>query len=157
MPSDIVSYQFNLDSETATDHLGASIAAKVRPGTIIGLCGQLGAGKTRLVRAIATALGVDPDDISSPTYVLIHEYDGRLPIYHFDAYRLPHPHAFDELGAMEYLEGDGVCLIEWADRVADRLPSDAWWITLTPTCPNTRRVELRVPLHVAISLRDDAT
>ena len=78
----------DLASEDETTRLGRAIAELVEPGVVIGLVGPLGAGKTRLVRAIAEALGVDPAAISSPTFVLIHEYEGRLPIYHFDAYRL---------------------------------------------------------------------
>ncbi|HEV3121288.1 MAG TPA: tRNA (adenosine(37)-N6)-threonylcarbamoyltransferase complex ATPase subunit type 1 TsaE, partial [Isosphaeraceae bacterium] len=76
------------DSEQETDALGRALAEIVEPGTVIGLFGPLGAGKTRLARALAEALGVDPRAISSPTFVLIHEYEGRLPVYHFDAYRL---------------------------------------------------------------------
>src|SRR6516165_5992323 len=80
-----------LGSEDETALLGRAIADVVEPGVVIGLVGPLGAGKTRLVRAIAEALGVDPDAISSPTFVLIQEYDGRLPVYHFDTYRLMSP------------------------------------------------------------------
>src|SRR5271154_3606508 len=86
-----------LESEDETARLGGIIAELVAPGVAIGLVGPLGAGKTWLVRAVAEALGVDPTAISSPTFVLIHEYEGRLPIYHFDAYRLPSPRSFEDL------------------------------------------------------------
>ncbi len=122
------SLRFVSDSESETDRLGEALASAIVPGVVIGLIGPLGAGKTRLVRGIAEALGADPRAISSPTFVLIHEYDGRMPIYHVDAYRLRSAVEFDELGADEYLSGDGVCLIEWADRVSDRIPPSAWWI-----------------------------
>ncbi len=113
--------EIELASEDETARLGRAIAELVEPGTVIGLVGPLGAGKTRLVRAIAEALGVDPVAISSPTFVLIQEYDGRLPVYHFDTYRLPSPEAFEDLGAADYWD-DGVSLVEWADRVAGLLP-----------------------------------
>lgn len=116
------------ESEADTDRLGSAISAAITPGTVIALVGTLGAGKTRLSRGIAEALGADPREIASPTFVLIHEYDARLPIYHVDAYRLRSPDEFDALGADEYLYGHGVCLIEWADRVSDRLPRSTWWV-----------------------------
>ena len=132
-----------LETEADTDQLGARLAAVAVPGTVIGLVGNLGAGKTRLSRAFAEALGVPPEAIASPTFVLIQEYAGRIPIYHFDTYRLEDPDEFDALGASDYwTEAAGVCLIEWADRVADRLPADTWWIRLSATGPTTRRAEL---------------
>jgi tRNA threonylcarbamoyladenosine biosynthesis protein TsaE len=90
-------------------------------------------------------MGVDPDDVTSPTYVLIHEYAGILPIYHFDAYRLSGPDDFDALGAPEYFASDGVCLVEWADLVLDRLPPDAWLVRLTPTGPTSRSATVEAP------------
>jgi len=131
--------------EAGTERLGRALAGAVRPGTVIGLIGPLGAGKTRLVRALAEALGVDPGAIASPTFVLIHEYEGDLPLYHFDAYRLAGPDAFDDLGAAEYLGGEGVCLVEWADLVADRLPADAWMLRIEPTGPSSRQFLLALP------------
>ena len=139
------SLTFNLDSEDETGRLGHIIAELVEPGVVIGLVGTLGAGKTRLARAIAEALGVDPAAISSPTFVLIHEYEGRLPIYHFDAYRLENPQAFEDLGVADYWGGDGVCLVEWADRVRGLLPEDCWLITLEQTGPMARTVWIEVP------------
>lgn len=133
-------------SEADTDRLGRALAEVVAPGAVLGLVGTLGAGKTRLVRAMAEALGVDPGAIASPTFVLIHEYAGRLPIYHFDAYRLADADEFDALGASDYwAEGDGLCLIEWADLVADRLPRGTWWVRIESTGPSSRTVLLEGP------------
>jgi tRNA threonylcarbamoyladenosine biosynthesis protein TsaE len=133
-----------LTSEDDTTRLGHALADLVEPGVVIGLVGPLGAGKTRLVRAIAEALGVDPEAISSPTFVLIQEYDGRLPVYHLDTYRLPTPAAFEELGVADYWES-GVSLVEWADRVWNLLPEDCWMITLDPIGPTTRSARIELP------------
>jgi tRNA threonylcarbamoyladenosine biosynthesis protein TsaE len=134
-----------LASEDETERLGRAIAQVVEPGTVIGLSGPLGAGKTRLVRAIAEGLGVDPAAIASPTFVLIHEYEGRFPIYHFDAYRLENPQAFEDLGVADYWRKGGVCLVEWADRVRGLLPPDCWMIALEPTSPTDRAVRCDFP------------
>ena len=134
-----------LGSEADTEVLGQALAKSLRPGDVVGLVGTLGVGKTRLSRAIAEALGVDAGAISSPTFVLIHEYEGAtFPIYHFDAYRLEGPSAFDALGASDYWdEGMGLCLIEWANLVADRLPESTWWVRMAPTDdPSGRSVEI---------------
>ncbi len=138
--------EVQLACEEDTARLGRAIAEVVGPGTVIGLAGPLGAGKTRLTRAIAEALGVDPSAISSPTFVLIQEYEGRLPVYHFDTYRLPTPEAFEELGSAEYWR-DGVSLVEWADRVATLLPDDRWWIAIDPSGagPSARRARIAAP------------
>jgi tRNA threonylcarbamoyladenosine biosynthesis protein TsaE len=137
-------------SEAETDRLGRALADAVTPGVVVGLIGPLGAGKTRLVRALAEALGVDPGAIASPTFVLIHEYEGRIPVYHFDAYRLPDPDAFAALGAEEYWSAGGVCLVEWADRVAGLLPPDAWQIRIAPTGPGLRQITLQIPAEFAL-------
>lgn len=134
-----------VESEDQTERLGRALADCLAPGTVIGLVGPLGAGKTRLVRAIAEALGVDPGAIASPTFVLIHEYQGSLPVYHFDTYRLAGPEAFEALGPGDYWDAGGVCLIEWADRVAAVLPVDAWWVAIEPTGPAARRLTIRMP------------
>jgi tRNA threonylcarbamoyladenosine biosynthesis protein TsaE len=132
-------------SEQDTELLGRALAEVVVPGVVIGLVGPLGAGKTRLTRALAEALDVDPSSIASPTFVLIHEYEGRLPVYHFDAYRLPSADEFENLGAADYFTGDGVCLVEWANLVADRLPLDAWMIEIEPTGSEQRKVHVLFP------------
>jgi tRNA threonylcarbamoyladenosine biosynthesis protein TsaE len=132
-------------SEADTGRLGAALAGIVGPSAVIGLVGPLGAGKTRLSRAIAEGLGVDPGAISSPTFVLIHEYEGRLPVFHFDAYRLESLRAFEELGVSDYWRAGGVCLVEWADRVRELLPADAWWITIEPMGETDRSVVIAFP------------
>jgi tRNA threonylcarbamoyladenosine biosynthesis protein TsaE len=137
--------RLTLGSEAETEALGRALARIAEPGLVVGLIGDLGAGKTRLVRAIAEALGVDPAAIASPTFVLIHEYGGRLPIYHFDAYRLASPDDFDALGAPEYFAAGGICLVEWADLVLDRLPADAWRVRLASTGPTSRSVSIEGP------------
>src|ERR1700677_4208007 len=109
---------FPIDHLAATDAFGLRLGELLFPGAVIALVGPLGSGKTHLVRAIATGLGIVNDNaVTSPTFVLIQEYPARLPIFHFDAYRLSGPNEFFELGAHEYYEMDGICLIEWADRV----------------------------------------
>jgi tRNA threonylcarbamoyladenosine biosynthesis protein TsaE len=140
------------DLET-TILFGQHLGRMLFPGAVVALIGPLGAGKTHLVRAIARGLEVaDERIVTSPTFVLIQEYAGRLPIYHFDAYRLPGEISFAELGAHEYLEGEGVCLIEWADRVAGQLPTDHLRIILEVTGPTSRRARVQAtgPRHQAL-------
>jgi tRNA threonylcarbamoyladenosine biosynthesis protein TsaE len=142
-----------LESETDTDRLGRTLADCAQPGLVIGLIGPLGAGKTRLARAIAEALGVDAAAIGSPTFVLIHEYEGPIHVYHFDAYRLPSPRAFEDLGVADYWNAGGVCLVEWADRVLDLLPEGSWLIRIEPHASGRRLVEIELP-EPARALRD---
>lgn len=122
--------------------LGRRLGTLLFPGTVVALVGPLGAGKTHLVRAIAEGMDIaDSRAVSSPTFVLIQEYAARLPIYHFDAYRLT-PAQFAELGAHEYFQGDGICLVEWADRVAEQIPADQLRITIEVTGETARRFHL---------------
>lgn len=134
---------FDLPSLEATRRLGHALGGLLFPGAVVGLSGPLGAGKTHLVRFIAEGLGV-PDSrvVSSPTFVLIQEYEGRLPIYHFDVYRLKKVEEFENLGVFEYFEGEGVCLVEWADRVAHVLPDERLDVELTIVTPETRQARL---------------
>jgi tRNA threonylcarbamoyladenosine biosynthesis protein TsaE len=141
-------YVFESRSENDTERLGRSIAEVVTPGATIALVGPLGAGKTRLARSICESLGVDPAAIASPTFILIHEYEGSMPIYHFDFYRLRSPSDLDALGADEYFaSGEGLCLVEWADRARERLPDAAWTITIEPDpdVENARVFRIDIP------------
>ena len=126
-----------------TEAFGRRLGSVLFPGAVVALVGPLGAGKTHLVRAIAEGLGIANSDIvSSPTFVLIQEYAARLPIYHFDAYRLTSSHDFADLGVHEYYESGGVCLIEWADKVRDVLPAEYLEIRISITGEESRRMEL---------------
>jgi tRNA threonylcarbamoyladenosine biosynthesis protein TsaE len=122
----------------ATEELGRRLANLLFPGAVVALVGPLGAGKTHFVRAVVEGLGGDGRRVSSPTFALIHEYAGRLPLYHFDTYRLPNMAAFADLGVNEYFDGDGVCLIEWADRVEGVLPAEHLRATIDVTGEMTR-------------------
>ncbi len=136
-------FEFDADDEGQTTQLGSLLAKALVPGSIVALIGQLGAGKTRLVQAIAEALGADRRTVNSPTFVLMQQYDGRIPVYHFDTYRLRDSDDFLELGVEElFAAADGICLIEWADRVADVLPQDRLTIQIEVTAPNSRKFRI---------------
>ncbi|APZ94217.1 ADP-binding protein [Fuerstiella marisgermanici] len=131
---------FQSHSESDTQQLGERIGRAIATGLTIALDGQLGAGKTNLVRSICRGLDADADLVNSPTFVLMQTYaDGRLPVFHFDAYRLGDVDEFLAIGAEEYLHDDGiVCLIEWADIVREVLPSDHLAIRIRHTGETSR-------------------
>jgi tRNA threonylcarbamoyladenosine biosynthesis protein TsaE len=134
-------FTLDLPDLAATTSFGHQLASLLFPGAVVGLIGPLGAGKTHLVRAVAEGLGIaDSRVVSSPTFVLIQEYDARLPVYHFDAYRLTSAGDFRDLGVHEYFEGSGVCLVEWADRVAACMPAHHLRLVLEITGETSRRV-----------------
>lgn len=118
-----------------TEKLGETLGRVVSAGGVIVLDGDLGAGKTTFVRGLARGMGLPERTVSSPTFTLIHEYDGDVPLYHFDAYRLDDGQQFAELGADEYLYGEGVCAIEWGGNVRDELPEDRLELVLTAESP----------------------
>jgi tRNA threonylcarbamoyladenosine biosynthesis protein TsaE len=115
---------FSAKTLADTDRLGAALAENLPTGTTIALGGTLGAGKTRLVQAVAAALGVERDTVVSPTFVLCQEYHGRTPIYHLDAYRIADDDEFLQLGVEEYFDSPSLVFIEWAERVAGCLPRE---------------------------------
>ena len=132
--------------DRATAALARALAAALvaRPaGAVVALNGPLGAGKTRFVRELAAALGVNPDEVASPTFVLLHEYAGVRPIFHCDAYRLRSARELWELGVEEMFDSEAIVLIEWADRVADALPADYLEVRIEVIGDTSRRFTLR--------------
>lgn len=121
---------FVTESPAETEALGEKLAQKLKPGTVLALYGGMGAGKTALTRGIARGLGIE-NGVCSPTFALIHEYAGRLPIYHFDMYRVE---GWDDLystGFFDYLDAaDGVLIVEWSENIENALPDDAVHIRL---------------------------
>jgi tRNA threonylcarbamoyladenosine biosynthesis protein TsaE len=120
-----------------TQRLGTRLGELLAPGDVILLEGGLGAGKTVLAQGIAQGLGID-DPVTSPTFTLIHEYSGRLPLYHVDLYRLAGDADAAGIGLEEYVYGDGVTVIEWPDRAANLLPSDHLSVSLRPIAETKR-------------------
>jgi tRNA threonylcarbamoyladenosine biosynthesis protein TsaE len=128
--------------EAGTEALGTALSEVLPEGSTIALCGTLGAGKTRLVQAIAEASGIQRRDVVSPTFVLAQEYHGQRLIYHLDAYRLRDEDEFLELGPEEYFESPGLTFIEWADRVERCLPEERIDILIEVTGNGSRRFRL---------------
>jgi tRNA threonylcarbamoyladenosine biosynthesis protein TsaE len=126
-----------------TDRLGLALAECLPEGTVVGLCGTLGSGKTRLVQAIAAACGVPRDSVVSPTFVLCQEYYGRRSLIHMDAYRLQNEREFQQLGPEEYFASPAITLIEWADRVASCLPDERLQIDIEILPDDSRRFVMK--------------
>jgi tRNA threonylcarbamoyladenosine biosynthesis protein TsaE len=130
-------------SVAGTLALGEELGQRLKQGDCVSLVGNLGAGKTALVRGIARGLGVtDARMVSSPTFVLVQEYAGRLPIYHIDLYRLHDAPAELEAMGLDEMLADGVVLIEWADRAAKALPSRRWNVSLEIAGARSRRITI---------------
>jgi tRNA threonylcarbamoyladenosine biosynthesis protein TsaE len=130
-----------VENEAATAALAAKLAGLLPAGAVIALNGTLGAGKTRFVQALAAAAGVERRAVVSPTFVLVQEYRGAVPIFHFDAYRLRDEDEFLELGPEEYFEAGGWTVIEWAERVRRCLPAERLEIRIEIAGPTARRFE----------------
>lgn len=132
----------------ATDRLGADLAAVLRAGDVVRLDGEMGAGKTTLVRAIASHLGVHPDGVSSPTFVIMNVYDagkGRPAVAHLDCSRLGSGDDLDAVGFDRVIDGSSIVLLEWGGRVADALPTDTARVSIEPIGEHARLFTIETP------------
>ncbi len=121
---------FLTETPEQTLEVGEHLGRLMPPGTVLALQGDLGAGKTVLTKGIARGLGIDEDEVTSPTYTLISAHEGRIPLYHMDLYRLSGPEEFEYLGADEIMESQGITVIEWSERAGDLLPPGHGGISL---------------------------
>ncbi len=135
-------FEYVAENEQDTDRFGEALARSVPDGTVIALRGTLGAGKTRLVQAIATACGIPAATVTSPTFTLIHEYQGDRRLYHIDAYRLESELEFLDLGPDELFDSPAITLIEWADRVRGSLPAQYLDIEIQVMGSSSRRFDV---------------
>ena len=128
------------ESPDETVRIGRALGKLLEPGDVVALIGPLGAGKTCLARGVAKGIGADPKTVTSPTFVLINEYEGGMPLYHFDAYRLSGAGDMYALGSDEYFSGGGACLVEWADRVEESLPEEHLRVLIEITGQSSRAI-----------------
>ena len=133
--------QFVTNSPRETEELAKKLASYLRPGTVIAYKGDLGAGKTAFTRGLARGLGI-LDPVTSPTYTIVNEYlGGKMPLFHFDMYRLGSSDELFDIGWEDYLERGGVCAVEWSENVADAM-ENAICITIEKTGEESRRITL---------------
>ncbi len=133
--------EFLTDSPAGTEAVGEALGKVVKPGTVVAYRGDLGAGKTAFTRGLARGMGIF-DMVTSPTYTIVNEYlSGRLPLFHFDMYRLTSGEDLFDIGWEDYLERGGVCAVEWSENVADALENPLT-VTIEKTGEQTRRITL---------------
>jgi tRNA threonylcarbamoyladenosine biosynthesis protein TsaE len=134
----VVTFISNSPDETVA--FGCRFAENIKPGNVLALTGDLGSGKTQFVKGLAAGLGA-ATVATSPTFTLIHEYSGgRFPIYHFDFFRVEDQQSAERLGLDDYFFGDGVSVIEWADRFPDLIPETARWIVFDTKSETQRAI-----------------
>ena len=131
---------FFTKSPAETKGLGERIGKLLLPGDVIALTGELGSGKTILTKGIARGMGIKGDPVRSPSFVLIKEYPGKVPLFHFDLYRLKKPEELNTIGYEEYFSGKGAVVIEWAERAKNFLPEEYLEIKLSIISKNKRKI-----------------
>jgi len=130
-----------------TEKIGRRLGETLKPGDVVGLSGPLGSGKTVFVRGVAAALGIQ-ERITSPTFTLISEYEGNMPLYHLDLYRIHTPEEFVWLGVEEMIGGNGISLIEWSERAAHNLPERTIRVTIAIADNDSRLISISKPSHL---------
>ena len=139
---------FYTNSPAETEALGFALGKVLKPGTVIAYCGDLGAGKTAFTRGLARGLGC-ADLVTSPTYTIVNEYlSGRMPLFHFDMYRLRSSDDLFDIGWEDYLDRGGVCAVEWSENVADAM-EDAITVKIEKTGEDTRRITIEGGIDLA--------
>lgn len=133
--------EFTTKTSDETIELGYKIGQKLKKGNILAMQGTLAAGKTTITKGIAKALEIS-DTITSPTFCLISEYYGKMPLYHMDVYRLEGSEDFENLGTEDMLYGDGVCIIEWSEKIMDSLPKETIIINIEPQDDGSRKIQI---------------
>lgn len=131
-------------SEFETEAAGRDLAAKLRPGTVIALYGDLGAGKTAFVRGLAEGLGLKTR-VSSPTFTIVNEYLGTVPLFHFDMYRLGSSDELFDIGWEDYLERGGICAVEWSENVEDAFYSGTIRVRIEKLDADSRSITFEIP------------
>ena len=121
--------EFESNSYEETQKFAEEFSKTLKAGDVLCMYGDLGVGKTAFVQGLAKGLGID-EPITSPTFTIVNEYSGRLPLYHFDVYRISCEEEMEDTDYEEYFYGEGVCLVEWAELVKELIPADAVWITI---------------------------
>jgi tRNA threonylcarbamoyladenosine biosynthesis protein TsaE len=134
---------FISNSPEETVQIGRQLARELAAGSVLALKGELGSGKTQLTKGIVAGLG-NATEVTSPTFTIIHEYSGgRLPVYHLDFFRLKDQQSAARLGLDDYFFGDGVSVVEWADRFHDLIPTGAKWICLRMKSEQAREIRVK--------------
>ena len=126
-------------SEAETEQLGEALGKVLRPGAVVAYCGDLGMGKTAFTRGLARGLGCI-GRVTSPTFTIVNEYPGPIPLFHFDVYRLDDSDALYDIGWDDYLCRGGVCAVEWSENITDALPEDAVFVRISRGESDTTRV-----------------
>lgn len=131
------------NSPQETSAAGFALAQNVGPGAVIALFGEMGAGKTHFTKGLVHGLGGNPDEVSSPTFTLVHEYrEGRVPVFHFDLYRLESPSELLQIGWDDYLDGGGIVVVEWPERFPSLLPGGAVTVRFQMQSETVRLLEV---------------
>ena len=129
------------NSEEETTAVGSKIGKLAKAGDVIAMFGGLGAGKTAFVRGLAGGMGIDAR-VSSPTFTIVNEYNGKVPLFHFDMYRLSSSDELFEIGWEDYLDRGGVCVVEWSENVEDIFPPETMKITIDKLDENRRKITI---------------
>ncbi len=133
---------FISNSPAETEAIGRQLAEHIDVGSILALKGDLGSGKTLFVKGLVAGLGSSAD-VTSPTFTIVHEYRGRVPVYHFDFFRVENQRSAERLGLDDYFFGDGVSVIEWADRFPEFIPEQARWIFFEIKSQDVRAITMK--------------